>query len=153
MNQRNSVCYEYEDKVRFMKEELGQRRGTDMTAFREELSTLQRTESYREYLYFKHEFQIINHMAEMPEKAYSRKLPFLILDKNYDGTYYIHGDMTVKYPEFGDILWDVEHTICGFLVRENSVELFDAYEAVGMFGVGVKEAFASGRCTISERLY
>lgn len=116
-------------------------------------------------------------MVKMPQRACFRKLPLLILDKNYDGSYYVHGDLTVKYPEFGEILpdvvnmrsadreslvlvvdveelldsrRDVEHTMCGFLVRENSVELFDAYEAIGMFGAGVREAFASGRCTVSS---
>lgn len=176
----NRFSNEFTDKLEHLEFVFTEENGVNWEAYRKELDRMRKLEAYKEYQYWENKFMIVNHMVNIPEKVSFRKLPFLILDRNYDGTYYIHGSLTVKYPTYTEILADVigmrgadheslvlvvdveerlnsrkdiDSTVCGFLVRENAVELFDADEALERFAAGIRAAFASGRCTVSREFY
>ena len=131
-------------------------------------------ECYAEYLYFRDKFRIISHIAFEPD-IWLRKIPLMIVDKNTDGTYFIHGTLTVKNPSFSEIIYDIinmrsqkkesfvlvvhvpelmenvhdiEKAVCGFRVLADSVEIYDGYEGTQLFGEALKEAYYSGRCTV-----
>ena len=132
-------------------------------------------EEYKDYVYFRDTFQFISHLTAAPDPVSSRKLPVLMVDKNYDGTYMIHGTLTVKYPEFEECIsdvvegrspdrerillvvdveeqlrsaGDVDKAVYGFRLLQDSLEIFDRYEAVQLFGQALKEAYTSVACTI-----
>lgn len=144
------------------------------------MQKLQTNDYYNDYLYFRDKFKVISHLAFVPEPVQSRKLPMLMVDKNTDGTYYIHGSLTVKYPDFNEMFWDVipgrspemerfvlivdveelffsvydiEKAVCGFRVLADSVDIYDAYEGTQLFGEALKEAYHSGRCTVDKEFY
>lgn len=155
-------------------------KGMSEEEYNERLETARKENNYEEYLYFKDKFKVICHLAFAPEETAFRKLPMLMVDKKKDGTYLIHGDLTVKYPEFHELLedvirersaeWerfvlvvageellysvnDIEHAVCGFRVLEDSVDVYDAYEGTQLFGEALKEAYYSGRCTVDNGFY
>lgn len=133
-----------------------------------------------EYLYFRDKFKVISHISIAPGNAIMRKLPILMVDKNSDGSYWVHGDLTCKYPEFYqaigqviedrnqdgerfvliidtdellDSVKDIDHAIYGFRVMPDSIEVFDVEDAVLLFGQMLKEAVASGRCKVDNDFY
>lgn len=122
------------------------------------------------------DFQFISHMVFVPKDVTFRKLPMMMVDINYDGTYWIHGSLTVKYPEFAECISDVveerspdkervilvvnveemlssardvDQAVYGFRLLQDSLEIFDSYEAVQLFGKALKEAYTSGSCTVN----
>jgi hypothetical protein len=101
-------------------------------------------------------------------------------DRYDDGTYAIRGELTVKYPEFYymvlamleqrhehritfglfvdvdellDNVEDMKHTLHGFCVTYDSLEMFDKEEAIKKFGAFLKEAYESGKCMVSKEFY
>jgi hypothetical protein len=48
---------------------------------------------------------------------------------------------------------DMENTLYGFKITYNSLEIFDREEAIKIFGAILKEAYESGKCTVSEEFY
>ena len=103
-----------------------------------------------------------------------------MVDKNYDGSYWIHGCLTYKYPEFHEAISqvieerrqdgerfvliidteellesvkDIDSAIYGFKVMPDSIEVFDVEDAVQLFGRMLKEAVASGKCKIDGDFY
>jgi len=136
-------------------------------------------ECYDEYLYFRDKFKVISHLVIAPE-PWHRKLPVMMVDKNNDGTYFIHGDLTLKNPSFYELfneviegrsaererfvliveveelldsVHDMEQAVCGFRVLADSVEVYDSYEGTQLFGEALKEAYYSGRCTVDTDFY
>ncbi len=134
------------------------------------------------FLQNKDDLQIICHLRVCPQEINSRKLPYLFVTKHIDGNYKIHGGLTYKFPEFYEIFEDIlerkdtneseelsvlvvdveelldsvqdmEDVICGFRVKKNCIEIFDKDEALSMFGNALKEAYYSGKCTISDEFY
>lgn len=151
--------------------------GFTMQEYEEALAEREQGEEYENYVYFRDTFQFVSHLTVVPEEVTFRKLPVMMVDKNYDGTYWIHGGLTVKYPEFEECICDlveerspdrervilvvdveemlgsaedVDRAVYGFRLLQDSLEIFDRYEAVQMFGQVLKEAYTSGACTISE---
>lgn len=137
-------------------------------------------ESSEEYVYFKEKFKIITHMRTLPKSAVFRKLPQLIVERNHDGSYFIHGGLTVKFPAFHEMLEDaidrrspdkesfilivdeeellnrasdIERTICGFRVQADSVDVYEAEDAIQLFGEALREAHYSSSCTIDGEFY
>lgn len=117
----------------------------------------------------------------MPNTRLSRKLPMMIIDKYPDGSYKIWGSLTVKYPEFDEILidiigyyyseeceryitivdmeelfqraGDIAYTNCGFKITKNCIEIFDHNDAMKMFAEMAQEAMDSDNCSISKEFY
>ena len=143
------------------------------------LAQAQREEDYKDYVYFRDTFQFISHLAAVPEVTF-RKLPVMMVDKNHNGSYRIHGTLTVKYPELQECICDVveerspyreryilvvdveelldsvrdiDRAAYGFRLLSDSLEIFDRYDAVRMFGRMLKEAYTSGACVIDEEFY
>lgn len=143
------------------------------------LAQAQREEDYKDYVYFRDTFQFISHLSAVPEVTF-RKLPVMMVDKNHNGSYRIHGTLTVKYPELQECICDVVEERCpyreryilvvdveelldsardidravyGFRLLSDSLEIFDRYDAVRMFGRMLKEAYTSGACVIDEEFY
>lgn len=141
---------------------------------------LQESKEYEEYLYFRDTFKVINHLETVPPSPLFRKLPILMVDKNKDGTYYIHGTLTYKYPEFHELLCkmilmrnpdrdryalvvdenellfsarDMKDTMCGFKIMADSLEIFGKREGLQIFGEVLKEAWESENCTVSKEFY
>lgn len=144
------------------------------------LSELQESGQYEEYLYFRDIFRVVSHLEIVPSNPVSRQLPILMVDKNKDGTYLIHGDLTCKYPDFDDMLYDMisrssqdkechalvvdvdgllssvkdmDKTVYGFKVMGDSLEIFEKNEGMRIFGEVLKEAWDSGKCTVSKEFY
>ncbi len=148
--------------------------------YQEALARLKDGDAYEEYLYFKNKFRIINHCTRFPGSTNYRKLPVLMVDKNHDGTYFIHGKLTVKYPSFDELFYDVitgrspdrerfalivdaeellysaediDQAVCGFRVLADSIEVFNSDDALEIFGDWLREAYDSDSCTISGGFY
>ena len=105
----------------------------------------------------------------------------LVVDKFPDGSYKVWGRVTVKYPLFQEILFDViadfytkeceryitvvdteevfcsaddiQYTNCGFKITENCIEVFDRNDALKQFIDIVQEALSSEKCSISDEFY
>lgn len=137
-------------------------------------------EAYQEYLFFRDKFKVISHIIVTPGGTIFRKLPILMVDKNSDGSYWIHGGLTLKYPEFHeaigsviekrnkdgemialvidteellDSVRDIDRAVYGFRTMPDSIEIFDVEDAVQLFGQMLKEAVASGRCKVDYEFY
>ena len=137
-------------------------------------------EAYQEYLFFRDKFKVISHIIVTPGGTTFRKLPILMVDKNSDGSYWIHGGLTLKYPEFHeaigsviekrnkdgemialvidteellDSVRDIDRAVYGFRTMPDSIEIFDVEDAVQLFGQMLKEAVASGRCKVDYEFY
>ncbi|MCI8417527.1 MAG: hypothetical protein HFI33_08565 [Lachnospiraceae bacterium] len=148
--------------------------------YEEFLVNARQGEDYKNYVYYRDTFQFISHLTVAPKETLCRKLPVMMVDKNYDGTYRIHGSLTVKYPEFEECICDVveerspdrervilvvdveelldsaedvDQAVYGFRLLQDSLEIFDKYEAVQLFGRALKEAYTSKSCTISQEFY
>ncbi len=146
----------------------------------EEIKELQSEDSYQEYLYFRDKFKVVSHLTWVPGGTTFRKLPVLMVDKKGDGSYWIHGGLTCKYPDFCDAMYqvidersqdaerfvliidaeelldsvkDIDHAVYGFKVMPDSIEVFDIEDAVGLFGQMLKEAVVSGRCEVDKDFY
>ena len=136
---------------------------------------------YKEFMWVKDELEICSHLYALPDETIFRKLPMMIIDKYSDGSYKIWGKLTVKYPRFEEILFDVIHdyytneceryitvvdieevfqsasdikrTNCGFKITENCIEIFDRNDALKMFVDMAQEAISSDNCSISDEFY
>lgn len=178
--EENSIArLDYLQCVRCLERRL-EEKAIDESAYAESLKELQEGDSYKEYLYFRDRFRVIWNVADFQIDTMHRKLPMLIVDKSQDGTYFIHGGLTVKYPTFDELLEDavsrrnkelesfilvvdveelldsasdIKEAVCGFKVLEDSVEVFDSREAIRAFGEALKEAYHSGKCTIDKEFY
>lgn len=137
-------------------------------------------ESSPVYAYFRDTFKVTTHMKVEPKYSISRRLPKLMVDKNSDGTYFIHGGLTYKHPQFEGLIrdmidgrspdrerfvlivdveelmksaGDIEHALCGFRILADSVDAYDAEDAVQLFGEALEEAYYSGKCTVDKEFY
>lgn len=126
---------------------------------------------YKQYLWLLNDLKIISHLYVLPEARISRKLLMLIVDKYTEGFYVIWDTLTVKYPEFDEILFgvselyteqceryvivvdveekfisahDMKKTNCGFKITKNCIEIFDHNDAIKLFVSIVQEVIASG---------
>ena len=48
---------------------------------------------------------------------------------------------------------DIDSAVYGFRLLADSIELFEPYEAVRLFGQALEEAYASGNCEIADEFY
>lgn len=176
----NSILYPDYFFHKHMYDRMYQEGELDEQELQAAISELQESEEYKEYLYFRDTFRVISHLETVPPDCLSRKLPILMVDKNRDGTYFIHGTLTCKYPEFDELLHemismrnsdrecyalivdvdellfsveDMKNTVCGFKVMADSLEIFDKKEGLRVFGEMLWEARDSGRCTVSKEFY
>lgn len=151
-----------------------------MDDYDEAIKELQSGESYQEYLYFRDKFKVISHIVIAPGDTIFRKLPVLMVDKKYDGSYWIHGGLTYKYPDFCkaigqviedriqdgeryvliidseellDSVKDIDRAAYGFKVTPDSIEVFDIEDAVRLFGQMLKEAYTSDKCVVDKDFY
>lgn len=136
---------------------------------------------YKQYLWYINDFKIISHLYVLPKERISRKLPVLIVDKYFDGSYKIWGGLTVKYPRFNEILecliydyytekceryviivdveelftsaCDIKYTNCGFKITKKCLEIFDPNDAIKLFADIAHEALSSEKCEISKEFY
>lgn len=145
-----------------------------------ELQKLQAGDSYKYYLYYRDTFRYISHLSSVPMMLHSRKPPALIVDKNADGTYFIHGRLTVKWPVFCELIsnelcgcskgverfvlvvdvnemmcsaQDLKYAVCGLRRTDDRLDIYDAYTGTKLFGEALKEAYYSGKCTVDEEFY
>ena len=137
--------------------------------------------SYKDYLWLKGELKICSHLYKLPTNRTFRKLPMMIVDKFPDGSYKIWGTLTVKYPKFEEILYnvltdlyteeceryiivvnveevfncaeDIKYTDCGFKITKNCIEIFDENDTLKMFIDIAQEAISSDKCEISTEFY
>ena len=137
--------------------------------------------SYKNYLWLKGELKICSHLYKLPTNRTFRKLPMMIVDKFPDGSYKIWGKLTVKYPKFEEILYnvitdlyteeceryiivvdveevfdcaeDIQYTNCGFKIAKNCIEIFDKNDTLKMFIDIAQEAISSDKCEISTEFY
>lgn len=165
----------------WMLEELQNMRETMTEAeYQQKLETLEQSEAYKHYLYYRDELKLVNHMAYKPRMGDCTKQPLLIVRRYEDGTYLISGGITVKYPDFSEVFTEVEvyvnsegstfilvvddnevvgrrenlsQAYLGFLVTKNKIEIFDKDEALWRFGEMLREAYESGKYTIEEGVY
>lgn len=138
-------------------------------------------DDYKKYLWVKDKLKIYSHLYTVPDGRVHRKLPMLIIDKYPDDSYKIWGKLTVKYPEFYEIIYDViqefytedcERYItvvdreevfscasdisdvdCGFKITENRIDIFDRNDALKQFIDIAQEAISSNNCEISTEYY
>lgn len=138
-------------------------------------------EEYKKYSELIKELKIISHLYVLPKKIYQRKLPVMVVDKYANGVYKIWGTLTIKNPNFADLLYeavfeyytedceryitivdveelfscagDIEYTNCGFKISKNCIEIFDRNDAMKLFRDIAQEALDSGNCEISEEFY
>lgn len=47
---------------------------------------------------------------------------------------------------------DFAHTVCGFLIQEDSMEVFDAQDALEVFAEWIREALISGKYTVNRKV-
>lgn len=139
--------------------------------YAERLEELNHSEEYEEHLHLVNDVKVISHMVREPKDIIVRRAIRMCVDKNKDGTYSAYNEWTCKYPEFNDILDEIDYTkdieqfrliidmnevlserndmkyvVYGFKVSLNTIEVFDKYEAMLMFGEILKEAYDSGKC-------
>lgn len=138
-------------------------------------------DDYKQYLWVKDKLKIYSHLYTIPDRRVHRKLPMLIIDKYPNDSYKIWGKLTVKYPEFYEIVYDVikefytedcERYItvvdveeafscasnisdvdCGFKITENRIDIFDRNDALKQFIDIAQEAISSNNCEISTEYY
>jgi hypothetical protein len=129
---------------------------------------------------FTESYQIINHLLSEPEIDL-RTETILMVDVNRDGTYRIHEGMTYKWPNLAIILRQMmkemdinqnitryaifmdcgrgfmgsfahlDYIIFGIRQEESCMELYELNEAIIIFEKVLREAYESGRCTISSK--
>lgn len=148
----------------------------DVRSYEKFVKELQETDDYKEYLYFRDVFRVVNHMLYIPE-VYSRRLVMLMVDKASDGTYKIHDELTFKNPNFAELIQnaidnrvddgerfilmvdvdeviysckDIDNAVCGFKSYKDVVEIFDKEIALKMYADALKEAYSSDKCTITS---
>lgn len=163
-----------------MLEQMYQEAEIDEQELQAALLEVEKSDKYEKYLYFRDTFKIISYLETVPPDPRSRKLPILMVDKNRDGTYFIHGTLTCKYPEFHELVYemiirrspnrdcyalivdvdellssveDMKNTVCGFKVMADSLEIFEKKEGLRIFGDILKEACDSGKYTVSKEFY
>lgn len=149
--------------------------------YKAEMDRLMETDGYQRYQYYRDQFQIVNHMYELPPKEMLfRKVPILSVRMNKDGSYIIGGDLSVKYPAQEEILGeaismcsgdydtfllyvdanetidspnDLDDMTWAIWVRQDSIELFDKWDGLRLFAKAIRDALASGRCEIIDKFY
>ncbi len=119
-----------------------------------------------------------NHIVELPN-IYSRKLPLMLIDE-LDGSFYIHGALTVKNPDFSEIIFDIislyngkgkmhflvvdvdellkdksslEHTIFGGAIEDKIIELNPKTQALNNFVNVLETAYNSKNTKIDDEFY
>lgn len=144
------------------------------------MKELNASEEYQTHVYYRDTFRIINHMPYLPEDLNWRKVAIPLVIKNKDGSYNIGGDVSCKYPEDAEIIEeairmclgdcdtlelyvdcneildkvsDLGETKWAILIHKDSIELFDKWDGLKLFGEMLKEALASGKCEISHGFY
>lgn len=174
------VSCKYVKVLNYLKRFYKKEKSITKQQYEESRKAIEFSDYYKTYVWLRDKLKIINHLVTKPEDVTSRKLPMMIVDKNTDGTYFIFGKLTVKFPEFEEVLEevidfcsadyerfilvidveelmesvsDIDKAVYGFRVKENEVEVFDADMAKEQFGVVLKEAFYSGKCKVSEEFY
>ncbi|MCD7954365.1 MAG: hypothetical protein LUG93_01105, partial [Lachnospiraceae bacterium] len=124
------------------------------------------------------EFKVVNHMYSYPDPV-SRTLPVFLADQHADGSWSLSQEVTYKNPEFDEILAQVvcslrnqaleryilvvdrnieldgpdgfEDALCGFLLKQNSLEVFGRDMALNRFEEALREAFASGKYEVRNK--
>ncbi|MCD7885116.1 MAG: hypothetical protein LUI87_15670 [Lachnospiraceae bacterium] len=124
------------------------------------------------------EFKVINHMYSYPDPV-SRTLPIFLADRHADGSWSLGQEVTFKNPEFDEILAQIvsrlrspaleryilvvdrnieldgpdafEDALCGFLLRQNSLEVFGRDMALNRFEDALRKAFASGKYEVRNK--
>ncbi|MCD7746648.1 MAG: hypothetical protein LUI13_15440 [Lachnospiraceae bacterium] len=126
----------------------------------------------------KETFRVINHLHSFQDMM-CRKLPMFLVDKKADGSWSLGQTLTYKYPEFDELLAQVycemrsaemeryilvvdceeklygqesfAHTVCGFLLKNDSMEVFGKELALNRFEDVLREAEASGNYEIRNK--
>lgn len=120
------------------------------------------------------DIRIVNHMSYVPEMDIARRQPYIIVKRCVDGSYKLLGGMTIKLPEYEEVLEDVipyakedgesfillvgvdevilevntlKYAYLGFRTTKGKIELFDQNDALWEFGKLLKEAYESGNYT------
>lgn len=65
---------------------------------------LENSQSYAEYKFYQDEFKVINNLLYEPKELHERKPVVMCITERLDGTYYIEGGLTVKYPNFLELI-------------------------------------------------
>ena len=147
----------------------------DVRSYEEFVKELHKSEDYKEFLYFKDVFRVVNHMLYIP-KVYSRRLVMLMVDRTSGGEYRIHYDLTMKNPNFTELIQEairhriddgerfilmidvdetirsqkcIDNAVCGFKSYEDVVEIFEKETAIKMYAEALEKAYASGKCTMT----
>lgn len=122
-------------------------------------------------------FQITSHLMEALDRPVNCFLPLLIVDRNQNGIYEYREEVSGEEASWEALLlriegmkspdcerfvlvvdvWrslrcrrDLEQTVCGFLVGESALEVFEEGEAIRMFGERLKEALAKNETWMEE---
>ncbi len=123
------------------------------------------------------EIRIVNHMSHVPEMDIARRQPYMIVKRCLDDSYKLLGGMTIKLPEYEEVLEDVipyakedgesfillvgmdevilevnalKYAYLGFRTTKGKIELFDQNDALWEFGKLLKEAYESGNYIIDD---
>lgn len=146
-----------------------------------ELKSLYHEILCQRYSWLTNDLKIVTHLCSMPNETVFRKLPMLFVDKYPNGSYKIWGKLTVKYPDFHEILSDIinyhyteeceryvtivdveelfdkasdiERTVCGFKITKNCIDIYDKNDAIHLFATMTQEALDSGNVEISKEFY
>ena len=173
-NDENSIMdLEYPHLLRCVKPDENDAEA--MQKYHRFVKELQESDDYNEYLYFRDTFRIVNHMFYIP-KIYSRRLVMLMVDRAGDGSYKIHYDLTMKNPNFSELIYEavshridagerfilmidvdevirscdaIDHAVCGFKAVSDYIEVFDKESGIKLFRELLEEAYASGKCTMT----
>ncbi|MCD7954363.1 MAG: hypothetical protein LUG93_01095 [Lachnospiraceae bacterium] len=123
-------------------------------------------------------FKVINQLYSLPD-VQTRKPVLFLVDRHADGSWSLGQTMTVKYPEFDELLAqvvcelrtpdperyilvvdsdeklygpdDFKDTICGFLLKQNSLEVLQKEIALKRFADALRRAESSGRYEIRNK--
>lgn len=132
--------------------------------------------SFQQYLWLIHDLQIISHLYIVPYVEYFKNFPMLIVDKYPDGSYKIWSEGLHKVDNFAEILEemvfdkytencvryitvinksiqsveDIKHTICGFKITKNCIEIFDKNDALKTFHHIATEALDAKECEVCD---
>lgn len=110
--------------------------------------------------------KITSHLLEAPDRPENCFLPLLIVERKLDGPYECREEVSGEEASWEDLLprivgmkspgcerfvlvvdvrralrcsQDIEKTVCGFLVSERALEVFEKGEAIRMFGERLKD--------------
>lgn len=168
----------YLSRLESLKQDL-EHKFIDQEEYQKKLQELQESEEYREHLYLKNEYKVVDHSVDELGRCTFRKLSLLILDRKQDGSWHLHNDLSwlnnrldgiakqavsMRSPDYERFVLpvnvdrrlasreDFRHTVCGFLIREDGLEMYDADEALKVFASRIQAALDSGRYTVSREV-